>query len=219
MVWLWLLAPMAMFGHSPSQSSALLIEGDNGQWTLQIRGALTAFEHIVHEEYTAEGYSTPEEFKELMGKLLSQNLSLSIDEKRIALGDPKIKLGHETIVVYRVNVPADFKTVEIQHTSFKDIYKSKSAFMILKNGVNRDLFSLDETNGYKAKVKIENDTLFLQGQSEASIGVSENVLFIIAFFLILFAVSLVVGLKPVQVVHKKHLRRPIKNENQLKNKR
>ncbi|MAU16837.1 MAG: hypothetical protein CMH46_15015 [Muricauda sp.] len=213
-VWVWLLVPIAMFGHSPSQSSALLVEGENGQWTLQIRGALTAFEYVVHQEYTADGYSTPEEFQELMAGVLSQNLTLSIDNERVELNDPNIKLGHETIVVYRLNLPSEFQTVEMKNSLFENIYKSKSAFMVLKNGVKRNLFNLEETNDYAAKVKIEDDAFVLQGQSEASIGISENILFIIAFFLILFAVSLVVGLKPVQVVHRKDSGQPF--ENQLK---
>lgn len=215
-VWVWLLVPMAMFGHSPSQSSVLLVEGENGQWTLQIRGALSAFEYVVHREYTEDSYGTPEEFQELMAGELSQNLTLSIDNERIDLDDPTIKLGHETIVVYRLNLPTEFQTVEMKNSFFENIYKSKCAFMILKNGVKRKLFNLEETNDHTAKVKVEDGAFVLQGQSEASIGISENILFIIAFFLILFAISLVVGLKPVQVVHGKDIGQPSENENQFK---
>jgi len=198
---LWLLLPIVVFGHSPSQSSTMLVEGKNGQWTLQIRAALTAFEHEVHEEYTVEGYSTPEEFKELMIALLSRNMTLHINDKVVSLNSPKIQLGHETIVVYQVNAPDDFQTVKMKNTMFQKIYKSESAFMVLKNGVQRNLFTLDNVNNYVALVTIENDEFVLLNDSKSSAGISQNALFLIAFVVTLLTFALVVGLKPIRIVN------------------
>jgi len=198
--WLWLLVPIAVLGHSPSHSSTLMIEGKNGQWTLQVRAALTAFEHVVHEEYTAERYSTPKEFEKLVIALLSRNLSLHIGGKELSLNNPKIKLGHETVVVYQVNPPDDFQTVEVKNIMFQHIYKSKSGLMVLKNGVKSNLFSLDNDNNYIARVKIENDAFVLQKDPKSFAVISEHVLFLIAFLLILLALAFVQGLKPIQSV-------------------
>lgn len=194
---LWLLLPIAVLGHSPSQSSILLVEGKNGQWTLQIRAALTAFEHVVHEEYTANGYSTPEEFEELMIGLLSKNLTLYVNDKEVSLNNPKIKLGHETILVYEVVIPEYFQTVKVKNTMFQSIYKSKSIFMVLKNGVQRNLFSLDNSNDYVARLTIENNQFVLLNDDKSSASISQNALFLIAFVVTLLAFALVVGLKPL----------------------
>ena len=198
---LWLLLPILIFGHSPSQSSTMLVEGKNKQWTLQIRAALTAFEHEVHEEYTAEGYSTPEEFEELMMALLSRNLTLYINDKEVSLNNPKIMLGHETIVVYEVVPTEDFQTVKVKNTMFQSIYKSKSTFMVLKNGVQRNMFTLDNTNNYAAQVTIENDEFVVMNDSKSAAGISLNALFLIAFVVTMLVFALVVGLKPIRIVN------------------
>ena len=171
---LWLLLPMVAFAHSPSQSSTILVEGKDGVWTLQIRASLTAFEQVVHAEYTAEGYKTPEEFQDLMGTLLSRNLHLNIDAKEINLVKPIIKLGHETIVVYKFVPPANFETVKLQNTLFKNINRSASSFMVLKNGSKRNLFSLDKKNQYAAQVHLENNEFVLQEKSIGLAGISIN---------------------------------------------
>jgi len=198
---LWLLLPIVVLAHSPSQSSTMLVAGKDGQWTLQIRAALTAFEHEVHEEYTAEGYGTPEEFKELMTTLLSRNLTLHINDKKVSLNNPKIMLGHETIVVYQVNVPDDLQTVKMKNTMFQSIYKSKSAFMVLKNGVQRNLFALDNATNYVAQVTIENNEFVVLNDSKSTAGISQITLFLIAFVVTLFAFALVVVLKPIRIVN------------------
>ena len=162
--WLWLLIPIAILGHSPSHSSTLLIEGANGQWTLQVRAALTAFEHVVHEEYTAGRYSTPKEFEELVMSFLSRNLSLHIDGEEVGLINPKLKLGHETLVVYQVNPPDNFQTVEMKNSIFQDIFNSTSAFMVLKNGIKNDFFVLEKDNNYSVSLKLENGVFELQNK-------------------------------------------------------
>ncbi|MDB2606173.1 hypothetical protein N9Y48_00180 [Zobellia sp.] len=172
--WLWVLFPIVAFSHSPSQSSTILVEGKNNLWTLQIRTSLTAYEQVVHTAYTKEGYKTPEEFQTLMTALLSKNLHLKMDNKEITLTNPKIHLGHETIVVYEVVPPKDFKTVQLENTLFQDIYGSASSFMVLKNGVKRNLFKLDKKNNYNARVDFENGEFVLQEKSRGLAGIAFN---------------------------------------------
>ncbi|MGB5228922.1 DUF6702 family protein [Eudoraea sp.] len=199
--WLWLLIPIVILGHSPSQSSALLIEGANGQWTLQIRAALTAFEHVVHEEYTADGYSTPKEFEELVLNLLSRNLRLHFDGEEVNLIDPMLRLGHETLVVYQVDAPDNFQTLDMKNSIFQDIFNSTSAFMVLKSGIKNDFFILEKDNNYSVSLKLENGVFELQNKPDNTVSISVIGLFLFAFVLILLAISLVAGLKPIQSVN------------------
>lgn len=158
---LWFFMPMVMLGHSTSQSSTVLVETKDGQWTLQVRAALSAFEGVVNKEYTIKAYNTLEEFEELVFKLMSKSLTLNVDGNEIKLNNPKIRLGHETLVVYLINMPENFKTVELNNNTFQEVFKSKNTFMILKNGVNRNLFTLDKTNKFAAKVELQKDKFVL----------------------------------------------------------
>lgn len=199
MSWLCLLLPLTVLGHSPSQSSSMLVEDKNGQWTLQVRAALSAFEHVVNEAYTAEGYSSPEEFQDLMGAVLSKTLHLKIDGKEVVLGSPKIRLGHETVVVYPIDIPDGFRTVALENLAFKDIYNSKGIFMVLKSGAKRNLFTLDSSNDFTSLVKIENNEFVPQEKSKDLADISENGFFLLAFLLTILAFGLVVRLKPIGI--------------------
>ncbi|WP_159023872.1 DUF6702 family protein [Formosa sp. L2A11] len=171
---LWFLIPMVVLAHSTSQSSTVLVESKNGQWTLQVRSALSAFESVVNNEYTVKGYNTPKEFEELVFTLMSKNVSLKINGQEIKLSEPKIKLGHETLVVYLIDVPEHFDTVTLNNTMFEDIFKSKNTFMILKNGVKRNLFALDKTTNFAAKVKLKNDGFVLLKETKSLADTSVN---------------------------------------------
>ena len=192
LIFVWFLMPVVASAHSTSQSSTVLVEGKSGQWTLQIRAALSAFESVVHNEYTIKGYSTPEEFEDLVFKLMSKNITLKINDQDILLKDPKIKLGHETLVVYLIDVPANFQTVSLNNMMFEDIFISKNTFMILKNGVNRNLFALEKSNDFAAKVKLEDNGFVLTNDAKSLADGSVNWS---VFFFLLVLISVGVGLK------------------------
>ncbi|WP_299781808.1 DUF6702 family protein [uncultured Formosa sp.] len=167
---LWFIIPMVVLAHSTSQSSTVLVKSKSGQWTLQVRSALSAFESVVNNKYTVKGYNTPKEFEELVFTLMSKNLSLKINGQEVKLSDPKIKLGHETLVVYLIDVPETFKTVSLNNTMFQDIFKSKNTFMILKNGVNRNIFALEKNNNFEAKVKLVDNKFILVSNTNSLAG-------------------------------------------------
>ncbi|MBP1841618.1 DUF6702 family protein [Formosa algae] len=191
---IWMLMPMLALAHSTSQSSTVLVETKNGQWTLQVRAALSAFESVVNNEYTVKGYNTPEEFEQLVFNLMAKNLELTVDGQNIELSRPKIKLGHETLVVYLIDVPETFKTVTLNNTMFQNIFKSKNTFMILKNGVNRNLFALEKANNFKAKVKLE-DTKFTLVNTTNSLASSGLKWYVVVFLAMLGIIGLVFKLK------------------------
>ncbi|MFB9054160.1 DUF6702 family protein [Formosa undariae] len=193
LVLLWFLIPMVVLAHSTSQSSTVLVEAKNGQWTVQVRAALSAFESVVHQEYTANGYTTPEEFEDLVFNLMAKNLTLKINGQDILLKDPKIKLGHETLVVYLIDVPDDFKTVSLNNTMFQNIFKSKNTFMILKNGVNRNVFALEKSNAFATKVKLEENE-FVLVEADKSLADSTTNWYVFNFLFILAGAGLIARL-------------------------
>lgn len=194
--WCWLLLPFTMLAHSTAQSSSLLVEDNNGNYTLQVRASLAAFEYVVHEEFTAQGYTNPQEFEALVLKLLSKQLALYINDKKVSLTNPRVKLGHESLVVYHVSVPADVENVAITNTLFKTIYKSKNLFIVLKNGIQKNLFTLDNTNQYSIALKIEKDQFVLVSAANSSKDFSKIGWYILAFILLVGAVARIIKPKP-----------------------
>ena len=196
--WLWLLIPMTILGHSPSQSSTVLVQDIKGGWTLQIRAALSGFEYVVNNTYGDEAFATPKEFEELVFELISKRLRLTADGIAVDIKNPKMKLGHEGMVVYQVTMPDDFETVEIKNNFFQSIHKSKSSFVVLKNGVNRELFSLEKNNDYTVNLKLEENAFALQNTGAYTASISDNIIVLIATGLTILAISLFIGLKPIK---------------------
>ncbi len=190
-----LLIPLIGFAHSPAQSSIVLMEDKSGQWTLQLRAALTAFEQVVHQEFTADSYSTPEEFKELTAKLLGSNLKLFINDQEITLNNPVIKLGHESIAVYQIDLPEDIQTIWIQNQLFRDMHRSKSIFMFLNKGLKRTLFNMENSNYYTVSLKLENGQFVPVNLAKNTAGYSIGG-YMLALFMLLGIFVILLKLKP-----------------------
>ncbi|KAA3621710.1 MAG: hypothetical protein DWP94_09950 [Flavobacterium sp.] len=190
-----LLIPLMGFAHSPAQSSIVLMEDESGQWTLQLRAALTAFEQVVHEEYTATGYTTPEEFNALTAKLLGNNLKLFVNDQQITLNTPVIELGHETIAVYLIDLPEDIQSVRMENQLFRDMHRSKSIFMFLNDGSERTLFAMENSNNYTVNLKLENNRFVPVNLSENTAGISIE-WYMLAMFILLGIFGILLKLKP-----------------------
>lgn len=153
----FLLTSSSVLGHNPSHSSTMLVEGKNNEWTLFISSALTAFQYEIKNKYTANSYKTPEEFKNLVVKHLLENISIICDDnKKIQLENLAVKLGHGTKVSFKVSgMPVSFNTISIKNTSFQNLTKSQSALIILKKGISKEQFILNETNNHTLKLNIK----------------------------------------------------------------
>lgn len=164
----------AVFAHSPTTSSTLLTQDSVG-WTLQIRASLTAFEYEVHTRYGRESYKTPEEFKNLMTDILAKELRLLFDDSLIKVGEPQIRLGHETVMVYKFEGRDNLNTLEIANSAFKNIYNSKNSLFIIKQGLQKNKFTLNKHNQFQVQLKLEGNQLINTSQSQNSIlGNNEN---------------------------------------------
>ncbi len=153
-------SPFFAFSHSTTNSSTILVQGKFGNWVLQIRASLTAFENEVNTRFTIDGYKTPDEFKERVVEFLSENIKISFDKnKPIVFEKSSVKLGHETVVLFYFNAPYEFKNLEIQNSSFTNIYNSKNALLVFKDGLQKRNFFLDKTNQFKINLVVKGNTL------------------------------------------------------------
>ena len=158
-----------VFAHSPTNSSSLLIEGENGIWMLQIRAALTALEQEVHTRYSADSYKTPEEFKNLVANIFEKDLAISFDNyPHIDLINPQIKLGHETIVVYQFKGPEQLDSFTFKNESFKNISNSKNVLFVVKKGIEKNQFVLNRHNNFRVHLMANGTNLRIIEQTQES---------------------------------------------------
>lgn len=198
------LLSMASFAHSPSTSTTMLVEKEDGSWVLQISASLTAFQQEIQTHFADTPYKTPEEFQQMVLEHIKKNLEIHFNNnEEITLGQGIVKLGHETKVVFEVfGIPSDVQSVRVKNTAFEDINKSQSALLLFKKGFSKEQFLLDNANNYTLTLQTNGDTFVEASQSRADI--SENVLFVIAFILIAVAFALVAELRPIRNIVSKN---------------
>jgi len=151
---LFTLLSFHSFAHQPDLSSTMLVEVEKGKWILQVRSSLTAFEQEVHHHFGYESYSSPEEFQELVVDHLRENIRVHFGEGKAALlAEGKVRLGHETSVVFELSgVPDDFCALTVQNSSFKDIHHNQGALVVLKLDFQKQQFMLNNANGHTAQL-------------------------------------------------------------------
>lgn len=150
--------------HQPDVSATMLVEKENNQWILQINASLTAYQHEIKEKYTDTGYSTPEEFKELVIKHLSENLIVLFNNQDTAvLQRATVKLGHETMAAFQViGVPDSIKSLYVKNSSFKSIHRNQCALVLLKKGFSRKQFVLNDKNAHAVNLIVDNAAFELE---------------------------------------------------------
>lgn len=153
--------------HQPDISTTMLVE-QGGQWLLQARASLTAFQYEVRTHF--EEYKTPEEFEQMAVEHLKKNISIRIDGKEVQiLENAHVQLGHETSVVFELSgVPQNFSEISVKNSSFKDINRSQSALIVLKNGFEKKQFILNEANGHLADLQVEWNSFKVRSVAEVS---------------------------------------------------
>ena len=141
--------------HQADASSTMLVE-QNGKWLFQITAALSAFEYEVMVHNPKKEYKTPEEFQLMVLELVKSQTLIVVNKKdTIRLIDGVVKLGHETKVVFEVTrAPIVFENILIKNTCFKDIRHNQSALVVLKEGVDKKQFVLNNDNDHTQYLRL-----------------------------------------------------------------
>lgn len=160
---LTLSTTVPLTAHQADVSSTMLIEQEDNTWVLSIRSAFTAFEHEIHTHFSDSAYSTPDEFNQLVIDYFQDHVIILVNDHDTALlSHPVMKLGHESSLVFEVTgIPTIIQSIEVRNTAFQDIYHSQSALIILKKGMKKDQFLLNEDNQYGARLEIEKNSFLL----------------------------------------------------------
>lgn len=152
------LVSWSISAHNPDISSTALIEQGSDKWLLQIRSSLTAFEYEIEKHFGKSSYKTPEEFQSLVIDFVRDNVSIQLnDGESIILKNGLVKLGHETSVTFQLEKPLkDIETIKIYNGCFSNIARNRSLVFVLKEGIEKKQFEINEENNHSLKLAFKN---------------------------------------------------------------
>lgn len=180
------LFSMTSFAHNPDISTMLLVEKENNVWVLQLSASLTAFQQEVKIHFSETPYKTPEAFQEMVLQHIKNNLQMQFNvAENVTLSKGIVQLGHETKVVFEVfGIPSELHSVAITNTAFKDIHKSQSALVLLKEGFKKNQFVLNDANNHTVSLAVANNEFIEKVVNSASF-LSSKILFVLSGLLAL----------------------------------
>ncbi|GAA0877198.1 hypothetical protein GCM10009119_01660 [Algoriphagus jejuensis] len=148
--------------HDPDISSLLMIEQDSGEWILQVNASLTAFEYVVTAAYGEGSFQSAEEFNQLLLDFLRDKILLRTNGQQINLKTGLVSLGHATTVAFELpDFSGNIETVEVENESFEDIRRSQVLFGMIKDGMDKSQFILNEANDFRLSLQVQDNRVLL----------------------------------------------------------
>ena len=190
-----LLLSICANAHQPELSSTILAYQGKNNWILQVRAAMTGFESEIENQFGKSSYTTPEEFQSLAIRHLKDNISIQFNDDKVELRNGRVNLGHETSVTFEVAATLpELNSIAVTNTSFNHIHNNQSAFLILKEGLSKKQFTLNDSNNHSVKLNIRNSEL--QIVSIANKKSQNNLLIFSGLFIAILFVFAVLNYKP-----------------------
>lgn len=189
---IFVLVTLKSVAHQPDLSTLVLVEKEPNSWVLQMTASLTAFQQEVQHHFSSTPYKTPQEFQEMVLQLIKNQLEITVGgDVEITLNKGVVQLGHETKVVFEViGIPKTLEEITVKNTVFKDIYKSQSVLVLIKENINKKQFILNNANNHTVSLYVNDDTLVQKTVTNASL--SPSVLFVVS---VAFIAIVVLGLQ------------------------
>jgi hypothetical protein len=117
---------------------------------LQLNASLTAFQYEVVNTYGEDSYSSPEEFNELLVNYLKKKIVIQVNGEEVILEKGLVRLGHATTVAFELSgVPEQMDEMFVKNKGFENINNSQVIFSIIKEGMDKDQFLLNEENNFQ----------------------------------------------------------------------
>lgn len=150
---------LTLQAHQPDISSTLLVEQADNKWVLQIRTALTALDYEIKAKYPTKPYESAEEFQALVLQHVRENLQIIFNNQdKVALQNGLVKLGHESSITFEVvGVPKTQDAIFVKNSSFKTIRRNQSALILMKKGMEKNQFILNEQNQHSVSLRVKGN--------------------------------------------------------------
>ena len=156
------LTALSVNAHQPDYSSIILIEQETGEWTMQLNASMTAFQYEVRNAYGDDSYSSPDEFNQLLVTHLKDKIAIQMNGKPVTMGTGMVKLGHETAVVIELSdITEDLYVVFVSNLAFKNIHHSQAILSIIREGLDKSRFVLNEENDYQVRLTLEKNQVLI----------------------------------------------------------
>ncbi|GAK75913.1 hypothetical protein JCM19296_1510 [Nonlabens ulvanivorans] len=170
LLFLFVIGPGFVEAHNPSQSGTLLYQINDTDWAVQVSSSLSAFEGEVAFRFGKDSFASPEEFKEQVIQLLSENINISFNGgKNLKLVSPLVILGHETKVVFQIlNVPNSINSLTVKNSSFKNVSRNKSLLVVAEKNGAKNKFTLESSNDHTVNLISSDQGLIIVKEEKAS---------------------------------------------------
>lgn len=151
--------------HNPNTATFILSKATDGNYLVQLDGALTGVEAQINQIYSSTAYKTAEQFESLANEHFVKSLTLSINDQPINLANPSVQLGHGTQFTAELQgVPKTIESIELTNTFFKDLHGNKMSVVFLSDQLPSTTYALDNTNQHHLSLTLTD------GQWQQGIG-------------------------------------------------
>lgn len=171
------LACLAAFGlsivsvnataHNPNNSTFILSQGADGDYSVRLDGALTGVEAQINETYSPDAYKTAEEFQRLANEHFIKSLTLSINDQPIQVVNPSVQLGHATQFSAEAQGIGDtIESIDLTNTFFKDLHGNRMTVVLLSDQFPKTQYTLNDSNQHRLSLQLV-DGQWQQNSSDA----------------------------------------------------
>lgn len=154
--------------HNPNTATLVLSETD-GNYLVQLEGALTGVEAQINETYSPQAYKTAEQFKSLANEHFVKSLTLAINDQPITVVNPKVQLGHGTQFTARAQgVPKAIESIDLTNIFFKDLHGNKMTVVFLSEQFPSTTYVLNDANQHHLSLTFTDGQWQRDSSKEAS---------------------------------------------------
>ena len=131
--------------HNPNNSTFILSQAADGNYSMRLDGALTGVEAQINETYSPDAYKTAEEFQQLANEHFIKSLTLSINDQPIKVVNPSVQLGHATQFSAEAQGTGDtVESIDLTNTFFKDLHGNRMTVVLLSDQFPKTQYTLSE---------------------------------------------------------------------------
>lgn len=165
-LFIFLLIPLFMEGHSPQISTLAIVKDKDAHWTLHISASLSAFQYALENKSNMTNMAFQKELIESLKKSIQIKNGIF---NSIQLKDGQCHLGHQTDVRFSLmNMPNDLENISIKLLFFEHIYNHYVVFKVIDSEKESNQYILNSGNDFTANVKKNQQTIMIQAPSNFS---------------------------------------------------
>jgi len=158
-----LLLPFLMKGHSPQISTFAIVQDKDAHWTVHISSSLSAFQYALGNKTIMTEIAFQKELITALKKSIQIKSGLF---NSIKLTDGQCHLGHQTDVKFSLlGMPKNSTNLTIENRFFDKLYNHYMVLKVIDKQTESNQFILNSANEFKAIVKKDKDAILIESST------------------------------------------------------